>query len=88
MKKTRFTETQILKVLKEQESDKKVSEICREYGISQPTFYNWKSKYVGMTLSELYRVKEFEEENARLKRIVADQQISFAVLKEANLKKW
>jgi putative transposase len=70
--KTRFTESQILKVLKEQESGKKVSEICREYGISHPTFFNWKSKYEGMTLSELYRLKELEEENARLKRIVAD----------------
>ena len=88
MKKTRFTESQILKVLKEQESGKKVGEICREYGISQPTFYNWKSKYGGMTLSELYRVKELEEENARLKRIVADKQISIDVLKEVNSKKW
>ena len=88
MKKTRFTESQILKVLKGQESGKKVSEICCEYGISQPTFYNWKSNYDGMTLSELYRVKELEEENARLKRIVADQEISVDVLKEVNSKKW
>jgi len=86
--KKRFTESQILKVLDEQESGKKVGEICREYGISQPTFYNWKSKYGGMTLSELYRVKELEEENTRLKRIVADQQISIDVLKEVNSKTW
>jgi transposase-like protein len=58
MKKSKFTEAQILKVLKTQEEGKKVSEICREYGISEPTFYNWKSKYGGMTLSELQRVKE------------------------------
>lgn len=88
MKKSRFTESQILKVLKSQDEGKKVSEICREFGISEPTFYNWKSKYRGMTLSELYRVKELEEENGRLKRIVAEQQLSIDVLKEVNSKKW
>jgi putative transposase len=88
MKKSRFTESQILKVLKSQDEGKKVSEICREFGISEPTFYNWKSKYGGMTLSELHRVKELEEENGRLKRIVAEQQLSIDVLKEVNSKKW
>ena len=75
-------------MLKSQEEGKKVSEICREFGISEPTFYNWKSKYGGMTLSELHRVKELEAENARLKRIVADQQLSIDILKEVNSKKW
>ena len=65
-----------MKVLQSQQEGKKVAEICREFGISEQTFYNWKSKYGGMTLSELQRVKELEAENARLKRIVADQQIS------------
>ena len=88
MKKSKFTDAQILKVLKTQEEGKKVSEICREYGISEQTFYNWKSKYGGMTLSELQRVKELEAENARLKRIVAEQQLSIDVLKEVNSKKW
>ncbi len=89
MKKSRFTEPQIIKVLQsQQESGKKVAEICREYGISEPTFYNWKSKYGGMSLSELQRVKELEAENARLKRIVADQQISIDILKEIGSKKW
>jgi putative transposase len=88
MKNSKFTEAQILKVLKTQEEGKKVSEICREYGISEQTFYNWKSKYGGMTLSELQRVKELESENARLKRIVAEQQLSIDVLKEVNSKKW
>lgn len=88
MKKSKFTEAQILKVLKTQEDSKKVSEICREHGISEPTFYSWKSKYGGMTLSELQRVKELEAENARLKRIVAEQQLSIDVLKEVNSKKW
>ena len=88
MKKSRFTEPQILKVLQSQQEGKTVAEICREFGISEQTFYNWKSKYGGMTLSELQRVKELEAENARLKRIVADQQISIDILKEVNSKKW
>jgi putative transposase len=88
MKKSKFTEAQILKVLKTQEEGKKVSEICREYGISEPTFYNWKSKYGGMSLSELQRVKELEAENARLKRLVADLSLDNQILKEVNSKKW
>lgn len=88
MKKSRFTEAQILKVLQSQQEGRKVAEICREYGISEQTFYNWKSKYGGMTLSELQRVKELESENVRLKRIVADQQLSIDILKEINSKKW
>ncbi len=70
MKKSKFTEAQIIKVLKSQEEGKKVSEICREFGISETTFYHWKSKYGEMTLSELQRVKELKEENARLKRLL------------------
>jgi putative transposase len=88
MKKSKLTEAQILKVLRRQEEGKKVSEICREYGISEPTFYNWKSKYGGMTLSELQRVKELEAENARLKRLVADLSLDNQILKEVNSKKW
>ena len=88
MKKSRFTEPQIIRMLQSQQEGKKVAEICREYGISEQTFYNWKSKYGGMSLSELQRVKELEAENARLKRIVADQQISIDILKEVNSKKW
>ena len=81
MKKSKFTEAQVIKTLKLQVEGKKVSEICCPFGISEPTFYNWKSKYGGMTLSELQRVKELEAENARLKRIVADQQLSIDILK-------
>lgn len=86
MKKSKFTEAQILKVLNMQ--DQKVSEICREIGISEPTFYKWKSRYRGMTLSELQRVKELETENTRLKRLVADLSLDNQVLKEVNAKKW
>ncbi len=75
-------------MLRSQEEGKKVSEICREYGISEPTFYNWKSKYGGMTLSELQRVKELEAENARLKHLVADLSLDNQILKEVNSKKW
>lgn len=88
MKKSKFSESQIIKILQSQEQGKKVSEICRESGISEPTFYKWKSKYVGLSLSELQRIKELESENARLKKIVADQQLSIDVLKEVNAKKW
>jgi putative transposase len=89
MKKSRFTEVQIIRALKMQEEQgKKVSEVCRELGISEPTFHNWKSRYGGMGLSELTRAKELEQENARLKKIVADQQLSIDILKEINSKKW
>jgi putative transposase len=88
MKKSTFTESQILQILKKQDEGKKVADICRESGISEPTFYKWKQKYGGMTLSELKRVKQLEEENARLKRILANQSIEIDILKEINSKKW
>ena len=72
MKKTRFTETQIVSILKQQESGIPTKEICREHGISEATFYNWKSKYGGMESSGVKRLKELEEENARLKKMYAD----------------
>ena len=66
----------------------KVSDVCRKHGISEPTFYNWRSKYGDMSRTELARMKALEEENSRLKRIVADQQLSITVLQEAHKKKW
>ena len=68
MKKTRFTETQIVSILNQQEAGKTTREVCRELGISDATFYNWKSKYGGMEASDVKRMKELEEENARLKK--------------------
>lgn len=68
MRKTRFTETQIVKILKEVEGGRQVKEICREYGISDATYYNWKSNYGGMEASDVKRLKELEEENRRLRR--------------------
>ena len=72
MKKSRFSETQILKALKEAESGRMVKDVCREYGISDATYYNWKAKYGGMEVSDIKRLRELESENARLKRMYAE----------------
>lgn len=88
MKKKRFTEDQIVKILKRIEAGEKVKDLCREVGCSEPTIYQWKSKYSGLELSDLKRLKAMEEENARLKRVIADQALNILVLKEANSKKW
>jgi putative transposase len=87
MRKARFTEEQILKVLKEYQSGKKVTDISREYGISDVTFYNWKSKYSGVELSELKRLRELENENGKLKRIVAELNLENYALKDLIEKK-
>lgn len=73
MKKTRFTESQIVAILKEADAGMKVKDICRKHGISDATYYNWKAKYGGLSISELKRVKELEAENAKLKRMYADR---------------
>ena len=88
MKKTRFTEAQVIGILNEQQSGIKVSELCRKHGISDATFYNWKSKYGGMTVDELKRLKELEQENFRLKRIVADQSLEIQLIKDLLSKKF
>jgi len=88
MKKSRFTEEQIIAVLQEQEQGLKVSDICRKHGISDQTFHNWKKKFGGLTLSELRRLRELEQENSRLKRLVADQALDIQILKDVNSKKW
>jgi len=88
MKKSRFTEAQIIGILNEQSSGLKVSEICRKHGISEATFHNWKSKYGGLTVDELKRLKELEAENLRLRRLVADLSLDNQILKEINGKKW
>jgi putative transposase len=88
MKKSRFTESQIVNVLQKYENGTKVSELCREYGIAEQTFYNWKAKYGGMSVNELKRVKELEEENSRLKRIVANQALEIDAVKYVLEKKY
>lgn len=87
MKKSKFTESQILGILKEQETGKAVAEICREYGISQAAFYQWKSKYSGLELNQLKRMKEMEAELAQYKRIVAEQTFQITVMKDVIEKK-
>lgn len=87
MKKSRFSETQIIAILKQQEAGMKVADICREYGMSQATFYNWKSKYAGMEASDIKRLRELEEENARLKRMYAELSLDHQILKDILEKK-
>jgi len=87
MKRTRFTESQIIKILSQQESGRTVIEICREYGIHQGTFYNWKSKYGGMNASQLKRLKELEEENLNLKKMYAESSLHNHALKDLIEKK-
>jgi putative transposase len=77
-----------LETLKRQEAGMKVADICREMGISQPTFYNWKSKYGGMQASDIKRLKELEEENARLKKMYAELSLDHTIIKEVLSKKW
>lgn len=87
MKKSRFTETQIISILKQQEAGVKVKDICRENSISSATFYNWKSKYGGMEASDVKRLRELEEENARLKRMYAELSLDHQILKDIVEKK-
>lgn len=88
MRKRRYSEEQIIKVLREQESGLKVSELCRKYGISEQTFYRWRSKYGGMSVSEARRLKALEEENQRLKQIVGEQALDIRALKAVLEKKY
>lgn len=87
MKKSKFSESKIISILKEQEKGRPTTDICREYGISQPTFYKWKSKYGGMNASQLKKLKELEEENRKLKQMYADVSIQRDALKDVIEKK-
>jgi putative transposase len=88
LKKSRFTDSQIIAILKQAEAGTPVPELCREHGISSATFYKWRSKYGGMEASMVSRMKELEEENRRLKKMYAEAQMSADILKEALSKKW
>lgn len=88
MKKSKFSESQIIKAIKENESGRKVDDIARELGINVGTFYQWRKKYSGMEVSHLKRLKELESENAKLKRMFADQALQLEMAKEVISKKW
>lgn len=88
MKATRFTESQIVAILKQQDSGQTVTQITREHGISEATFYNWRAKYGGMQVSEVKRLKELEDENRRLKKMFAELSLQNEIIKEALTKKW
>ena len=87
MKKSKFSESQIIKILSQQAAGLSVSDICREHGISQGTFYSWKNKYSGMDVSQLKQLKEMDKELAQYKKIVAEQALHITVLKDVIEKK-
>jgi putative transposase len=88
MKRTRFTEEQIVAILKEHELGAKAADLARKHGISEATLYNWKAKYGGLTVSEAKRLKTLEDENTKLKKLLADTILDNAALKELLSKKW
>ena len=88
MKKSRFTDSQIMAILKQAENGVPVPELCRQHGMSSASFYKWRSKYGGMDASLMARLKELEQENARLKKMYADAQLRAEVVQESLAKKW
>jgi putative transposase len=88
MKNSRFTDSQILAILKQAEGGIPVPELCREHGMSSATFYKWRAKYGGMDVSMMSRMKELEQENSRLKHMYADVQLKYEAVRDALAKKW
>ena len=88
MKRLRFTEEQIIGVLREAEAGAKTLELARKHGVSEATLYNWKAKYGGLEVSEAKRLRSLEDENAKLKKLLAEAMLDIAVLKDISSKKW
>jgi len=88
MKRSRFTEEQIIGILREQEAGGTTADVCRRHGVSEATFYKWKAKYGGLEVSEARRLKALEAENARLKKLLAEAMLDNAMLKDVAAKKW
>lgn len=88
MKKSRFSDSAIITILKQAEAGSKVSDLCREHGMSDATFYKWRAKFGGMDVSMMTRMKELEEENRRLKKMYAEERLKAEIVQEALQKKW
>jgi putative transposase len=88
MKKSRFSEEQIIAILREQEAGTSTADVCRRHGVSAATFYKWKAKFGGMDVSDAKRLKALEDENAKLKKLLAESMLDIAILKDVNSRKW